>query len=1084
MAERQVCARCGTAIRRYTASRLCPSCLLRGGLLVENGPGEKDSPPSAPLELPHSFGDYELLEVIARGGMGIVYRARQKSLNRIVAIKMLLAGEYAQPNFIERFRAEAEAVAQLQHPNIVAIHEIGEQDGRQFFSMDYVQGKNLAQVSAEFGARSAEAHRCASWLKSMAEAAHYAHQRGIIHRDLKPSNVLIDAFDQPRITDFGLAKRLTGASELTLTGQVLGSPNYLPPEQASGKPTGVGSDVYSLGAILYHLLTGRPPFEAESLTTLLRQVVETEPIPPRGLNPGIPRDLETIALKCLEKEPHRRYQTAKELAADLGRFLEGRPIQARPVNAADKVWKWCRRRPALAGMGGALLLALLLGSAGVLWQWRQARVNALSARQGEYAADMLSAHLAIAENNRGLALALLDDKYRPKVQGPLAIHDRSRTDLRNWEWRYLRQLCRGDELFTLHRFPAPVTALAVSRDGKLLATATASEVLLWDPTTRTRVASLGPGANKLVFSPAKDVLALGCFNEKREPRVDLWEVNGRKQTRMRTLKVGTREVRGLVFSADGKRLATLTGDGILQVADSDSGQILYEKQAVRPFRDSAAGVVVFLPDDRLILGEEYGLLQVLNLKTGEVASVETQTASCVSSAAFCRASGLFAAGFGYGEGSILLWNPTTWEPLGRLTNHTDSVSALAFGADGQYLVSASSDRTIRIWSVANQTQRWCLQSSQEQLTALALLADGRTLVSGGSGGSVCLWEIGSSARLPIHTNLAVSLRLERMRDVPPAAFGAENFDPKAAARFGLAFAPDSHSFITMNSGGELGVYDARSFALVESLPALGSNHWAAALSPDGRWLATGDHPGRITLWDWTNRKAATNFSASFDWFGLLRFSSSGRYFICTCARNDWSRHSVRIWRTNDWVELGLTGSQFEGLYPVDLSPDERHLAVGYVNGAIKLFYFPSLRWETTLAQNLGTVGAVLFSADGRKLISVDFGGAVRSWDVATRRQQGDPLRGHLGTILGAALSPDGRRLATGGSCPRDAVKIWDLAARREILSLNADGVYFAQVTFSPDGSTLTATSLSGTAHLWRAPAWEEIELAERAREEP
>ena len=431
MTPNPVCRRCGIGLTESTVHGYCPSCLLRDGLAGESDQKAEDGRQRSEgrdqktedggrksedrghrseagirhsslvthhLSLPAPFGDYELLEVIARGGMGVVYTARQKSLNRIVAVKMLLSGQFAQPQFVQRFRAEAEVVAQLQHPNIVAIHEVGEHDGQPYFSMDCVEGKNLAQMISDFGFRISDFRQCARWLKTIAEAVHYAHQRGIIHRDLKPSNVLIDAFDQPRITDFGLAKRLNaehrslvtdhskGAgrsdqssvisdqlSDLTVSGQVLGSPNYLPPEQAEGRHGRVGppSDIYSLGAILYHLLTGRPPFQAESLTTLLKQVVETEPVAPRLLNPGIPRDLETICLKCLEKDVPRRYPTAQELADELGRFLEDKPIQARPVGPAGKAWKWCRRRPALAGMSTALVLTVVLGLAGVLWQWQQ-----------------------------------------------------------------------------------------------------------------------------------------------------------------------------------------------------------------------------------------------------------------------------------------------------------------------------------------------------------------------------------------------------------------------------------------------------------------------------------------------------------------------------------------------------------------------------------------------------------------------------------------------------------------------------------------------------------------------------------------
>jgi tetratricopeptide (TPR) repeat protein len=334
---------------------------------------------------PKRFGDYELLEEIGRGGMGVVFRARQVSLNRLVAVKMIVSGELASPEFVQRFHLEAEAAAGLQHLNIVAIHEVGMHEGQHFYSMDYVEGQTLAERALN---NPLPPRLAADYLKTIAEAVHYAHQRGILHRDLKPSNVLIDALDQPHLTDFGLAKRLTGDSELTLTGQVLGSPNYMPPEQALGQRQAatIACDVYSLGAILYFLLTGRPPFAAESMTQTLQQVVHIEPVSPQLLNPTVPRDLETICLKCLSKEPRRRYGSAQDLAGDLARFLSGEPVQARPVGAAGRAWRWCRRNPPVASLIAGVVMALAMGIAGVVLEWRRAELNAKAeARQRELA---------------------------------------------------------------------------------------------------------------------------------------------------------------------------------------------------------------------------------------------------------------------------------------------------------------------------------------------------------------------------------------------------------------------------------------------------------------------------------------------------------------------------------------------------------------------------------------------------------------------------------------------------------------------------------------------------------------------------
>jgi tRNA A-37 threonylcarbamoyl transferase component Bud32 len=324
-------------------------------------------------ERPHVryFGEYELLEVIARGGMGVVYKARQQSLHRLVALKMILQGQLATPRAVARFRAEAEAAANLDHPHIVPIYEVGEHEGQQYFTMRYIEGCSLARQPR--GDLRSEVRMVAT----VARAVHYAHQHGILHRDIKPSNILI-AGGVPFVTDFGLAKRLDGAGELTGTGETPGTPRYMAPEQVAGrKDLTVAADVYGLGMVLYERLTGTTPFIGEDVLELLRQVREAEPPRPSVLSPGVDRDVETICLKCLEKEPGRRYGSAELLADDLERWQRGEPIEARRVGPVERAWRWCRRNPLLAATAAVALLALvgtaLLGL--VAAQQAQARVE-------------------------------------------------------------------------------------------------------------------------------------------------------------------------------------------------------------------------------------------------------------------------------------------------------------------------------------------------------------------------------------------------------------------------------------------------------------------------------------------------------------------------------------------------------------------------------------------------------------------------------------------------------------------------------------------------------------------------------------
>ncbi len=374
----RICHQCQKPLPQNAPEGLCPECLARVAL------GSESAMPNTTININHLvgqaavgtapsslgslryFGDYELLEEIARGGMGVVYKARQVSLNRIVAVKMILAGQLASEAEVKRFRVEAEAAAQLQHPNIVSIHEVGEHEGQQYFSMDFVVGTSLA---ARLGNEPLPIGEAVRWMKTIAEAVHFAHERGIVHRDLKPANVLLDEAGQPRITDFGLAKCLERGEQITASDAILGTPAYMSPEQAAGRQDIIGptSDVFSLGVMLYEMVTGRVPFRGSNLGDTLSQILQKQPLPPSQLNPRVPPDLETICLKCLEKRPDQRYSTAAAFAQDLGRFLNQEAISARPVGAAQKASRWLVSHPkTLAALASGLLIALVWLGCG-LW---------------------------------------------------------------------------------------------------------------------------------------------------------------------------------------------------------------------------------------------------------------------------------------------------------------------------------------------------------------------------------------------------------------------------------------------------------------------------------------------------------------------------------------------------------------------------------------------------------------------------------------------------------------------------------------------------------------------------------------------
>ena len=537
----------------------------------------QDGPQAAGGNAPRidRVGDYELLEEIARGGMGVVYKARQISLGRTVAVKMILAGNLATKADHDRFHQEAEAAALLDHPNILPVFEVGEQEGQHYFSMGYVDGQSLAARLAEGPLPPREA---AELVATVAEAVDYAHRQGVVHRDIKPSNILLDKKGRPRVTDFGLAKRLQGGSELTTTGQILGTPSYMAPEQAAGQAGAAGpaADVYSLGALLYTALSGRPPFQAATPLETMHQVLEREPVVLRKLNAAVPRDLETIVLKCLEKLAPRRYATAQALADDLRRFLAGRPIAARPVGGWEHAWRWCRRQPVVAGLIAAVVLVLVAGT--VISSLFAARAY----RQAQLARDNESKlRAAEAADRRDLAQALL-------TQARMA--DKSRQP--------------GQRFETLE---AVRKARQIEGPSRKLADEAVAALCLADLVPDKQWPGAPQGTYAAAFSPLLDLYAR-C---DMDGNISVRRVEG--DVEIAAFKTGRRvdEYGGLEFSPDGRFLHAAAqraaGEGrLFRVDPAPAATILDDRHIA----------LAFSPDSRRFVahyaGNEYRLCELLS----------------------------------------------------------------------------------------------------------------------------------------------------------------------------------------------------------------------------------------------------------------------------------------------------------------------------------------------------------------------------------------------------------------------------------------------------------------------------------------
>jgi WD40 repeat protein/tRNA A-37 threonylcarbamoyl transferase component Bud32 len=565
--------------------------------------GQTRSKPAAPIapqpsgRFPRFLGEYELLGEIARGGMGVVYRARQDKLNRLVAVKLIRSGSLTNADELRRFHQEAEAIADLDHPHIIPIYEIGQEDDEPYFSMKLVEGGSLSRHIPRLKNESGTA---VALMAKVARAVHYAHQRTILHRDIKPSNILLDEQGEPYVTDFGLAKRIgpDSGTAATVTGAVMGTPAYMPPEQARGgtKTVTTAADVYSLGATLYEALTGQPPFAGDSAGEIMRQVLDLEPARPRLVNPKLDRDLETICLKCLAKEPARRYGSAEALAEDLERWSAGMPITARPVPMWERAVKWVKRRPELAALVVVVQLALLGLISGGIWFTLRLRQERDLANRGRYAADM------------NLARRALDDGLIYQVREQLATYRteaRPLGDLRSFEWYYLANLC-DPATIRLRGHEQALVCLAFHPDGqRVVSGSTDGTVRIWDLTgLRTPRILEGRGGTVFCVAVSRDGRCLAAGDAAGQIR--LWKLETGQE---RTLKKHEHQVRSLDFSRDSCHLLSIDAGGLIVQWDVVSGGVDFElRDRIEDNQSGHGTMAAYSPDGRTIVsggGDEW-----------------------------------------------------------------------------------------------------------------------------------------------------------------------------------------------------------------------------------------------------------------------------------------------------------------------------------------------------------------------------------------------------------------------------------------------------------------------------------------------